>query len=304
LRNKILFYWTCEKSENSGEGKLALFFLKKLRKQFNLIEIKKPKIKNKFFREIFNYRYILPFIGVLYCWKYYLTNKKACYVNYLPFWNFLIFLFLPPGSIIGPITGGANFINNSNFIRKVFFPIFYKISEVIVNVRSYKLIFSTDLIKKFLFKKTIKKSSFNFVIENFSYEKKEIKKTIDFLIYFREHKNKKKFFPYKLIKNLMINKFKINIVGDKLKIPNIVNHGFIKNTKLKKLQQKTKFTIFSEENLYSIFTLECIKNHVYVLVDKTKHHKLTFFKKSFIKINFDKPKELHKLKKIYKRSYD
>jgi hypothetical protein len=39
-------------------------------------------------------------------WKDFLSGKKTIYVNYLPLWNFLIFLLLPPGSILGPITGG------------------------------------------------------------------------------------------------------------------------------------------------------------------------------------------------------
>ena len=50
-------------------------------------------------------------------------------------WNFLVFLLLPSSTILGPITGGAlyskkNFANF--FIRRFFFPVFYKISEFIL----------------------------------------------------------------------------------------------------------------------------------------------------------------------------
>ena len=33
-------------------------------------------------------------------------NKEICYINYLPLWNFLIFILLPPKTILGPVTGG------------------------------------------------------------------------------------------------------------------------------------------------------------------------------------------------------
>jgi len=302
LKNKNLFYWTCEKSENSGEGKLALFFIQELKKKFRLTEIKKPKFKNIILKKLLNYKYILPFIGVIYCWKYFLNNRRVCYINYLPFWNFLIFLTLPPNTSIGPITGGAKFTKYSSITRMVFFPFFYKISELIVNFRNYSLIFSTDLLKKFLSKKTIKKSTFNFVLKAFHFKKKKYVKKIDFIIYYRDHINKKKFFPIRLIKNLVSKGFSIYIVGDKIKIPNVVNKGYLKNKDLLKLQQKAKFTIFSNENLYSLFTLECIVNNVFVILDKSYNYKIPFFRERFIKINFHSPKELQKLKKIYKNN--
>ena len=107
-----------------------------------------------------------------------------------------------------------------------------------------------------------------------------------------------------LIDNLIKEGFKINIIGDRLNIPNIKNHGYLKNNKLKKLQERTKFTVFSQENLYSIFTLECISNNVLVLINKTNKYKLTFFKKRFIRIDFQNLKELKKLHNFYKNNND
>ena len=301
MKNKEIHYWACDKSENSGEGKLALYFIKDLNKKFITTEIKKPKFKIKFINKIINYKYIIPFFGILYCWKYFLNNKKVYYINFLPLWNFLIFLLLPPNSNIGPITGGAKFIKNSSLIREYLFPFFYKISEIIAIKRNFDLIFSTDLLKEYLDKKTIKKSSFNFIVKKFNYKKKRIKKKdIDFLIYYRNHKNKKKFFPFDLINNLIKEGFVINIIGDKLNLPNIKNHGFLSNKKLNKLQSRAKFTIFSQENLYSIFTLECISNNVLVLINKRNEYKLTLFKKKFIKLDFQNLKELRKLHYFYK----
>ena len=89
-------------------------------------------------------------------------------------------------------------------------------------------------------------------------------------------------------------------MGNKINNSNIKNHGFLKRKKLIKLQRRAKYTIFSEENLYSIFTLECIENNVLVLIDKSNDSKLTFFKKRFIKINYQNLKELRKLNYLYK----
>ena len=178
------------------------------------------------------------------------------------------------------------------------FPLCYKISETIINYRNFNLIFATDLLKKFLSKKTINKSSFNFIIKNFTYKKNKSLKNIDFLIYYRNHKNKITNFPVKLIKDLIRYGFKINVVGNKLSIKNVKNYGFIDNKKLQNLQKRTKFTIYSKENLYSIFTLECIANNVLILVEKSKRKKLTFFKNRFLPINFNNLRNLRNLRNI------
>ena len=34
-----------------------------------------------------------------------MKGNKICYINYLPIWNFLIFVVLPKKTILGPITG-------------------------------------------------------------------------------------------------------------------------------------------------------------------------------------------------------
>ena len=109
-------------------------------------------------------------MGIVFCWKKYFSNEKVCYLNYLPLWNFLIFIFLPPNTILGPITGGANFSKNNKinfFIRAFLFPVLYKISEFFLNLRLKKIIFSTDLLKKNLSKVTIEKSQFNFALKFF-----------------------------------------------------------------------------------------------------------------------------------------
>ena len=288
--NKTINCWVCDNSYNTGEGRLALFFLQDLKKKYKI-----KQIKQKYKNAVINHRYISPFVGIFYCWIYYLKNKKICYVNYLPLWNFIIFLLLPPKTIIGPITGGAQFIDESFFVRSYLFPIFYKISEIIINIRNYNIIFATELLKKYLSKKTKKESIFNYIVKKFNYKNKIQKKNIDFIIYYRAHKNKKSLFPYKFIHNLIGAKFKIIIIGDKLKCKDVINYGNISNYNLSKLQAKAKYTIASTENIYGLFTLECITHNIKIIINKSNKSKIRFYKNSFLKIDFKNTKELNRI---------
>ena len=293
MTKKKIFVWTCDYSDNTGEGKLARLFLNKMNEKDNFYFIlnQKKKIKQKYLSTIF---------GIIYCWKKFLKNERVCYLNYLPLWNFLIFIFLPPKTILGPITGGANYSKSnllSYFTRGIIFPIFYKISEYSLSLRQSNLVFSTDLLKKYLSKKTIKKSSFNFVVKNFLFTKKvRRRKKIDFLIYYRKHKNKIRYFPYNLVKKLIRLKFKIHIVGDKLNFPNIKNYGFISNNKLSNLQSLAKYTIISHENPYSFFILECLSNDVKIIVKQDMKKKIILPKKNLIKLDYDSFNSIKKLR--------
>ncbi len=292
MTKKKIVFWACDYSNKTGEGNLARKFIQD--KFINIkVEIKFLKSDNPF-----NYKYIVPFLGIINCWKYFFKGYSCGYLNYLPLWNFIIFLLLPPKTILGPITGGAYFNKSSKinyFIRRFFFPIFYKLSEFFLNIRKDDdIIFSTDLLKKNLSNKTKKKSVFNFVIKNFKFKKYK-KKKIDFLIYHRKHDNKVSFFNYDLIKKLIKMKFRIFVVGDILKLRGIKNLGYINKRKIDILQSQSKYTINSGENIYSFFTLECISNHVKILIDKKHSKKIKFFKKLFILCNI-KNMDIKKIK--------
>ncbi len=293
MTRKILNVWVCDYSDNTGEGKLARFFIQNLRlNQKNQLKFnQKKKLK---------YKYISSIQGIIFCWKKYLNNERVCYLNYLPLWNFLIFIFLPPKTILGPITGGSNYSKNINMnyiIRAFLFPIFYKLGELFLNIRSKKIFFSTDLLRKYLSAITIKKSEFNFVLKFYSKRKKK-KKKIDFLIYYRNHKNKKDLFPYDFIKKIIKLKFNISIIGDKLNYPGVKNYGKISNKKVTNLQSISKYTIASGENLYSFFVLECLSNNVKVIIDKMQNSKIKFLKKNFIKLDYNSKNIFKNLKKI------
>ena len=279
MTNTKLIFWACDYSEKTGEGNLARKFIKE-----NYLK-KKIKINTLKFNYFLNHKYISPYIGIMSCWKYYLRGYDVGYVNFLPLWNFLIFFLLPPKTILGPITGGALYDRSDKInylIRKIFFPIFYKFSELILNLRfKNQLFFSTELLKKYLSKKTIKRCKFNFVLNNLRFKKKRTNKDIDFLIYHRIHKNKSLMFDYKLIENLSKLNLKIFIVGDRLDIRKVNNLGYINKKKIAILQSRSKYSLCSNENIYSLFVIECITNHVKIFVNNSQIKKIKILKNFF-----------------------
>ena len=178
MKKKCIHYWASDSSNKSGEGKLARLYIDFLKKDK---KTKINKIKSNKKNKLINYKYISPFIGIFHCWNLFIKKEKVAYINYLPLWNPIIFILLPPKTIIGPITGGALF-NKKNYtdylIRKYLFLILYKISEFFLNLRSQQILFSTDLLKKYISKKTLSKSEFNFVFKSLKLKKKKKKKFI------------------------------------------------------------------------------------------------------------------------------
>lgn len=283
MTNNKLIFWACDYSEKTGEGNLARKFIKE--------NFKKEKIKINTLKlnDFSNHKYIVPYVGIISCWKYYLRGYKVGYINFLPLWNFLIFFLLPPKTILGPITGGAFYDKSSKInylIRRIFFPTFYKFSELCLNLRfKNNLIFSTELLIKHLSKKTIKRSEFNFVLRNLKFKKKRKKKDIDLLIYYRAHNNKSLLFDYELIENLSKLNLNILVVGDKLDIKKITNLGYIDKKRLDILQSRSKYSLCSGENIYTLFVIECITNHVKILINKEKMKKVKTLKKFFITLD-------------------
>ena len=209
-KNKI-FYWANSELKNDGEGILAnnfLFFLKNNFKNSSLISINTIKLKNK--QSIFA-KYILPFYGVILLWGYHFKNEKISYINYLPAWNFLLILLLPPKTIIGPVTGSIN-RKNWNF----FFTLLSFIGIKFLLIKYKKIIFSHDFFKNFIPKNKIKNCFFNFLLFNFKKKINKKKKKYDFIFYIRKHDNKGNQFFIDLIRILSEKNYKVCIVGEKL----------------------------------------------------------------------------------------
>ena len=88
--------------------------------------------------------------------------------------------------------------------------------------------------------------------------------------------------------------YNICVVGDKLNIKNIKNLGFLQNNKIEKLQYRSKFTLASGENIYSLFTIECLANGVKILIDKKYNNQIKFYRKKFLVVDFNRINQLSK----------
>ena len=278
------FCWICDFRQSNGEGVASKMFLEeysdKMNMQRNEILLQNTYNK-KLFTSIdeeaeingelnFSQKYLSPFIGILYLWFNFFLGKKVMYINFLPLWNFVIFALVPPGTILGPITG-SKIYNKDNvkgfekFFRKYCMPFQFRISNFILNWRYNNLIFTTNNLKEFLSKKVVKKSKFNFVYNVFqnNFNQNNIKnfneRDIDFIFYIR-------FYPSKgtetLVKYIEIlkRKYKIVTVGELTNIAGIKEYGQITRNEVIKLCKNSKFTILSLENFNSLFSLECINS--------------------------------------------
>ena len=276
--------WSSEFHKNSGEGQLARKYINTYFKG-KKIKIISPKIS------FFLSDYIFQIYGIFVLWYYYFLGKKIIYINYLPLWNFLIFLLSPPNTVFGPITGSIQ-INKIQNIKSIFrffiIPLFYKISLLILNFRARKIIFGTNILIKFLNKNILRKSKLNFILENIKFKNSSKKKReYDLIVYYRNHENK--FFSHhtRFINSQIKNRKKVIIVGDKLNIEGALQLGKVSRKKIKNLISISKFALSGDDNLLSFFNLECLQNNVKVIFNyKLKFQITKINKRLFIPYNF------------------
>ncbi len=174
-----IYYWANNIKNNSGEGILALNFISLLITKYKNCKLIKLNTFNH--KENFFYNYILPFFGILKLWIYHIKGKRICYINYLPIWNFLIFLVLPKNTILGPITG-------SNLKTNILYRILKHIGIFFLKKRNNKILFSHSQFR--IYFKNKKNCFYNFILYNFNFKKNFEEKKFDYIIYFKKNNNK------------------------------------------------------------------------------------------------------------------
>jgi len=315
-----LYCWACDFSANRGEGILARHYIISLSK----INKKKVFIKTPYANYYINNgvlkthekenrnqcklnlnffeNYFYPFIGIFYLWINYLKGRGICYLNFLPLWNIFLFLFLPPKTHLGPITGfifKGKITGLSFFLRKYLNNFLFRASLNFLLLRQNKIYFSTDLLKS-LIKKNKKKVFFNYLLNLVNIKKKDINKNIDFLIYNRNYSVKNNFLRDKFLKILSQMNFKIIVIGDDLSLRGVKNLGFVTREKTNSLLKRTKFIINSGENPYNIFTIDAFNNHSNIIYEENFFNKIQFFnKKKLFFLNF---KDQNLITKILKKN--
>ncbi len=274
-----IYYWANNVKSNSGEGILALSFLSLLKKKYKNCSLTNLNTFNQ--KENFFYNYILPFFGVLKLWIYHMKGNKICYINYLPIWNFLIFLSLPKKTILGPVTG-IDLKNN------IIYRILKYIGIIILKKKNNKILFSHSQFKKYF--KNEKKVFYNFILYDFKFNKVSRKKRFDYIVYFKKNKNKGNDFLINIISRLSRN-FKIVVIGDEfpkhLKNENIFNFVNLNRTKALKFISKSKNSILSKENSLSFFAIDCISHRLNIFHNIEDRLENTIKTNLFTSIKFD-----------------
>lgn len=318
INDSKIYCWGCDTESISGEGQLLFKFIENDLYNFKTITVRNLQNKITLKNNIYLYKsnftrtklklnfyesYIMPFIGIIYLWYKYILGKKICYINFLPLWNFLLFIFLPPGTKLGPITGSVyteSVFNIESFFRKYFLPILYKISNIILHFRGKNLIFSTDLLIKYLSPKVIAKSKFNYVFSKIKINTYNDTKDIDLIIYNRNYFNKTNVLFNKIITKLQEDNFKVYYFGDEIINPGQNYKKILKNKKVHEYLNRSKFTILSDENFYSLFCFEAIQNNVNLFYNMKKKINLEFFKNNKKIIPLDYSNDLAAIDKIKK----
>ncbi len=311
--NKYQTYiWSCELNNYSGEGKLSYLFLKNLLKKEKLRSyiIETPfffytekninKInKSAKYKSNFYYKYCTPFLGLFkIIINHYIFKKKTVYINYLPIWNFLLLLFIPRKTILGPITG-SDFFNNINFKNLYRFIVLKNlnfISKLILGVKYKNLIFSTNLIN---YSKEGNEKLYQLQYFRHKKRRKKIKKEIYLVFYYRNHPNKYSKYEISFLKKLIKSGKKIIIVGDKLLGFEKVCVGHVNQSRLTKILDRSSFTISSLENPFSFFVQDAILSNVTVIFHSQQKKYISKYFKYYYLIDFSK-KNFLPLKKTKK----
>ena len=284
---KIIYYWASNISNNNGEGILGDNFLKLMKinfKNYKFVSLNRFKYINQ---NTFFYKYIITIWAGLLLWKYYIFGKKVSYINFLPAWNFILILILPPGTILGPVTGSYN-RSKYNFVIKILTLIGLKI----LNMRNKKILFSHNFFSKY-FKKN-KKYFYNFLLYNFKIKNLSRTKKYDYIFYVKKHPNKMNSFLIKLIIKLSEN-YKVCVVGEKIiSKKNVFNMGFVSRAKTLKLINLSKAAVTSPENLYSYFLLDCISCKLIVFFNKN------YTSNKYLKTELLRPIDFHNYSKSIK----
>jgi hypothetical protein len=274
-----IYYWANDTSLNTGEGILANQFIKKFNKynsNYKFISIH----KNIRSRNNFTGKYIMPFYGVFKIWQHTLQGKKTCYINYLPLWNFMIFILLPKKTILGAITGTITPRKFGALLK-----VFQMISVKIILIKFHKVLLATNFFVNHF--KNIHNIYYNFIFSEFKFNKKRLRKKYDFIIYNRKYATKGNNFIIDLIKLLAKKKLKIAVIGDSVKnINNIKNYGYVKRKFAKKIISQSKYSIASAENLYSFFTQDCLSENLIVFYNDYFKSYCHFFKDKLIPLNY------------------
>ena len=77
-------------------------------------------------------------------------------------------------------------------------------------------------------------------------------------------------------------------MGDYFNNLHVKNYGYLDNKKINALLSRSYFSLMSNENPYTLFTIECLNNNVKIIADLNFKKEIKYFKKEFMFLDFNK----------------
>ena len=322
MRN-IIIVLACDFRNYGGEGVLAREFLKKISYQNKqtTYQVISPSIKSylqagKFVNEIeFNnkvnyeslfHKYILPIIYISKA-TFILRKHKVLYLNYIPLWNFLIFLIKGRNVDLGQIVSSENDIrfklSFNNIVRNFFFPLFEKLTFFIIKKKKIKNLVCATPITFEKFKKYEANAIDGLFLPKLNKSLNLInEKLYDFCIYYRDHPTRYPLHTLGLI-NYLSKKHKIAVIGNlkyKTKNKNIVLKSNLSREEALKVLKHSNTFINVGDNGYSLMSREAIILGVELILyspSKNLDNHINYLKKKY-KVKIKKITEILDLTKI------
>jgi len=216
------------------------------------------------------YKYILPLMGLFFLNKRQFKYDTLFYMNYLPLWNFLIFMFAGSRIRLGPITGsfvGSDYFsdnrkNNFNVVlRKYVFPALYRLSVRIIKYKKYDLLWpANQAVYHYLSNvKNVCKVLSPSLMYGFLDPSKELMsvrdKKYDILVYFRHHPSKNPDLTIEIIERLML-KYKVVVIGNDVSLSKVESLGYIPQKDITQLCHQVKLVVSCSNEASGIFFME------------------------------------------------
>jgi len=167
-----------------------------------------------------------------------------------------------------------------------------------MNLRYKSVLFATENLKHVVKNNLKINKYYNFSLSeiNKSSQKDIVsfdKRKYDFCIYYRKYPTKNNEFFEKIILHLSNIDQKVVVVGDKINTDNLKNvesMGLLNNKDLEKVLSNTKFSLISDETLFSFFAIDCMKFGINIFCNDKNYkldEKLNKIYEEFHKIDFD-----------------
>ncbi len=289
----MILCWAIEFDNLGGEGILARSFIIKLSTVTNkkifvitpskIFLIKKSRVislkrKNRSnismqrSKNLFKQRFLYPIEGILIL----LLNRRfedRLYLNYLPLWQFPIFLMSVLCKFkLGPIVGGifkeSKYRTISrNFLRVHLMKVFYFISVLIIKIFNIKVIAANSSIDKFLkgFSIFPAVSSINLLPSQNNIFEEEILRDIDIVFYYRNHDSKYPNETKKISKYFSDLGYKVFIFGEKFESKKINHLGYIDRNELIDIFRRSKVFINLADNPENLTVFDAISQNCFVV---------------------------------------